>query len=240
MLPSKITEDQYKALEDYLKDEYSKGSDGMYNRVLDEKITNLKNKLSEINDKFNTLKTTSEQENSSNSTTIKELNEKLSALENEAGQNYSEIKSFWEDRVKLEGEKAKSQIDAFKGSIVDTMKDIKAKSLAEEIAIDGGSDLLTPHIKSKIDVNISDDGSIEFSYLDDKGKVSYADINEFKDGVKSDPRFKPVIRGSKASGSSDSGENDNQSPTPSPSGKSVLEMNQDEKLAYFREKRQSS
>lgn len=239
MLATKITKDQYASLDDNLKDEYKLNTDGSYSRVLLEKIDKLKSQLTELNDNHNTQTTEYNQQKTDSANKITDLENKISALESEKGTNYSEMKSFWEDRVSNVTDQAKKDIDSFKGKIKETLKDIKAKSISDEIAVDGGAELLTPHLKNKIDVDIADSGEIAFKFLDNKGKVSFADQNEFIEDVKKLPNLALAIKGNKSSGSGGGDGDEITGDVEIPKDKTVLDMTMSQKLAYYKAKRQA-
>ena len=83
----------------------------------------------------------------------------------------------------------------------------KVSELAAELAKDGHSDVIIPHLRSKLSV-IEDNGQDKLVVLGSDGKPSHLTLDDFKTEFMSNAAFAPVLRGSQASGSGATGSNE--------------------------------
>ena len=110
-----------------------------------------------------------------------------------------------------------------------------AKSMASEIAVQGSAKALEPHIQSRLQMEMRD-GEPKTVVLDDKGQPSAMTVEELREEISNDPAFAPLIAGSKASGGGASG---GKGGGAAPSG-DVRQMTREQKLDYYRQKRESA
>lgn len=80
-----------------------------------------------------------------------------------------------------------------------------AKTLAADIALPGSAEVLMPHIKSRLQTELNDDGPI-IRVLDKDGKPSAMSVDDLKKEISEDKAFAPLIVGSNASGGGNLGD----------------------------------
>lgn len=97
-----------------------------------------------------------------------------------------------------------AELGTVKGTLNKLLVDNVAVQLATELAVQGSSALLIPHIKSRLEVDTSS-GEPKTVVLGPDGKRSALTIEELKAELAADPAFAPVIAGSKATGGGASG-----------------------------------
>lgn len=112
----------------------------------------------------------------------------VEALEISYQQKIAEI----ENRLKLE-------IEQRDGSIIELTSGQTATKMAAELAVQGSSDVLLPHIKARLRTEFRD-GKPVTVVLDKDGKPSANTVEELKKEFISNPAFAPLIVASKASG----------------------------------------
>lgn len=83
-----------------------------------------------------------------------------------------------------------------------------ASKLAGDLAIVGSAEVLLPHISSRLTVEVKDDKPV-VRVLDKEGRPSAMTIRELQAEFMADPRFAPIIAGTKASGSGFNGNRGN-------------------------------
>ncbi len=112
-------------------------------------------------------------------------------------------KSWKEKYAKGIGEKD-SELSALRGSLSKMLVDNVAVSLANELAVQGSSALLIPHIKARLEVDTSG-GEPKTIVIGPDGKRSALTVEELKAEFAANPAFAPVLAGSKATGGGASG-----------------------------------
>lgn len=106
-----------------------------------------------------------------------------------------------------------------------------AMSVAVELAMDGSSDVLLPHVKQRLSMEIVD-GQAVTRVLDKAGKPSAMTIEELKTEFAANPAFAPIIKASKAAGGGASGGNN--SGGGAPKSKASLTGAQSERVAALK------
>lgn len=97
-----------------------------------------------------------------------------------------------------------AELGTVKGTLNKLLVDNVAVQLATELAVQGSSALLIPHIKSRLEVDTSS-GEPKTVVLGPDGKRSALTVEELKAELAANPAFAPVIAGSKATGGGASG-----------------------------------
>lgn len=108
-----------------------------------------------------------------------------------------------------------------------------ASSLANELAVQGSSEVLMPHIQSRLSMEVRDGQPVTVVLKD--GKPSALTVDELKAEISSNPAFAPLIIGSKASGGGATG---NSGSGASQSKKPFSEMSLKERAAYRKSQRE--
>ena len=106
----------------------------------------------------------------------------------------------WQEKLSKREQELLAEREGLTGQIKNLTVGRAATDLAAELAIQGSSKALLPHIQSRLSMDIRD-GKPTVVVLDANGKPSAATLDELKAEFANDPAFAPLIVGSKASGS---------------------------------------
>lgn len=116
------------------------------------------------------------------------------------------LENSWQEKyAKVIGEKD-SELSALRGSLNKMLVDNVAVSLANELAVQGSSAILIPHIKARLDVDTTG-GEPKTIVLGTDGKRSALTVDELKAEFAANQAFAQVLAGSKATGGGASGGN---------------------------------
>ena len=115
------------------------------------------------------------------------------------GGDVAALEKSWQAKLDKAAAEAQKTIDSLNGSITTMTVDNVAVRIANEIAVQGSADILIPHIKSRLGVELRD-GQHVTVVRDAQGKPSAATLDELKTEFSTAPAFAPVIVGSKATG----------------------------------------
>lgn len=107
-------------------------------------------------------------------------------------------KSWSEKYLTLESSLANTK-SYYEGMINNLTVGATASRIASEIAISGSSEVLEPHIRARLSVEIKDDKPV-IRVLDKNGKPSAMSVSELVAEIKTTPAFAPIVVGSKGSG----------------------------------------
>lgn len=99
-----------------------------------------------------------------------------------------------------------AELGNMRGTLNRLLVDNVAVQLANDLALPGSAALLMPHIKSRLEVDISS-GEPKTIVIGQDGKRSALTIDELKAEFASNPAFAPVLAGSKATGGGANGSN---------------------------------
>lgn len=109
------------------------------------------------------------------------------------------LEKSWQSKYdKREGE-LNGQLDGLKGTMNTLLVDNVASTMAAEIAIEGASSVVLPHIQKRLAVE-ERDGKMVTVVMDKDGKSSASTLTELKEEFKNDTAFASIILGSKGSG----------------------------------------
>lgn len=136
-----------------------------------------------------------------------EMEERLEALETDGSRKRGDVESLeksWKAKLEKREAELQTQIEASNGQINNLLVDNVATQLAAELAVEGSSGILLPHIKGRLGVE-ERDGKFVTVIKDAEGNASALTLDELKDEFVNNKAFAPVIVGSKASGSGASG-----------------------------------
>jgi hypothetical protein len=109
-----------------------------------------------------------------------------------------------------------------------------AQKLAAEISV--SPELMLPHIRGRLRAEFSE-GKGMTRVLDKDGSLSAASLEDFKKELLDNPVFKPILIGSKASGSN--APSGGQRSSSAPSDKRLADMSPSELAAHMEAKSQS-
>lgn len=134
-----------------------------------------------------------------------------------------------EKSYKQQNERREKELQAEIANLNRSIEGYAIDSVVTKMASDisDSPDLLIPHIKGRLKLEKQADGTFQTRILDREGKPTAMGITELQKEVSEDPKFKPIIRGTKASGGgasggkSGSGASDNYDPTKFNPGKAT-------------------
>ena len=162
---------------------------------------------------------------------LEEVNQKLSGLNDETNRKNGDVEALersWQEKLtKREGE-LQGKIDSLSGNLNEMLVDNVAIKMASELAVEGSSGVLLPHIQKRLATD-ERDGKLTTIVLDNSGKPSATTLDELREEISSAAAFAPVIVGSKASGG---GAGQGSGGGASNSG-DLAKMSRAEKLEYF-------
>lgn len=148
----------------------------------------------------------------------RELEEQLNKLQGQFDQqnddkhrNNGDIEALdksWQEKLSKREAELQGQIESLTGAMTATTVDSVAQSIAAELAVEGSSKVLLPHIKSRLAAE-QRDGKFVTVVKDADGKPSALTLDELKQEFANDAAFSHVVVGSKASGGGANGGNNN-------------------------------
>lgn len=109
------------------------------------------------------------------------------------------LEKSWGDKLTNREAELNNQIKARDEQIYQLTVGQTAQKLASELAITGCSDVLLPHITSRLSVETID-GQPQIRVKDLQGNLSALSLDELKNEFRSNAAFKPLIAASNASG----------------------------------------
>lgn len=111
----------------------------------------------------------------------------------------------WKEKFTKRESELNGLIDGLRGNLDTLLIDNVATTMAAELAIEGSSDVLKPHILSRLAVETRDGKPVTVVKGPD-GKASALTVDELKAEISNNKAFAPVIAGSRASGSGAGGQ----------------------------------
>jgi cell division protein FtsB len=132
--------------------------------------------------------------------TSEENHRKALSSGEDTDQKIADLRTSYEDKfARLQSEKDE-EVGSRDKFIKETLVDNKAIELASELAVEGSSRVLLPHLKSRLAVEAEGEG-YKTVVLGIDGKPSAFTLDDLKTEFTNDSAFAHVIAGSKASGS---------------------------------------
>jgi hypothetical protein len=186
-IKTKINEEEYSALDETFQKLYEKTDDGY--RV-------------EVEGAVDSKKYEIEREHRNNlQKELKDLQQRIKTTEEEGMRKRGDVdaieKSYQQKLADIE-KQSKIQVESLQSLIIKNTVDAQAARLASELAGEH-SELLLPHIRSRMSVELSDsDVKVRVIGLD--GKPTADSIDDLKNAFLNDAKFAPVVIGSRASG----------------------------------------
>lgn len=190
-LKAKITKDQFEALSDALKAEY-KEQDGAY--VLDVEGIEDAGALRRAHDR-------TKQELAEAKQRSEELAQKLAELDHNDARKRGDIETLeksWKTKLDAEVSAREARIKKLEESARNAAIEATANQLAS--ALTDHTKLLMPHIRSRIDAEVNENGQAVIRFLDAEGKPTAMTADDLQKEFASNKDFHGIIRVSKASG----------------------------------------
>jgi len=116
------------------------------------------------------------------------------------------LEKSWQAKLDKAVAAKDTEIQTLKTSLDTLLIDNVAGKLASELAIDGSSELLVPHIRNRLAVEVREGQHVTIVRGAD-GKPSASSIDDLKGEIAAVPAFAPVIKGSSGSGGGAAGGN---------------------------------
>ena len=146
----------------------------------------------------------------------RELKEQLEALQAQINQGKDDdarkagdieaLEKSWQTKLSNRENELNGTIENLQNNLKSILVDKEAVRLASELAVEGSSELLIPHIKSRLATS-ERDGQLVTVVNDLEGKPSALTLDELKQEFANNKAFAPVVVGSRASGGGADGGN---------------------------------
>jgi len=118
------------------------------------------------------------------------------------------LEKSWQDKLTAETSSRDEQLTSYQKTISDMTAGSTARKMAAELALPGSADVLLPHIKGRLNVDMSGDSPL-VRVLDVDGKPSAMSIDDLRKEIEANKAFAPLLLGSMASGPGDVGKKGN-------------------------------
>jgi hypothetical protein len=113
--------------------------------------------------------------------------------------NIEALEKSYKDKItKIEAQYGE-QVGKLSGSINKLLVDNTAEALARELAVDGSAAVLIPHIKARLAAE-EREGQYQTIIKDNDGNPSALSVDDFKNEIRNNPAFAPLLVASKATG----------------------------------------
>lgn len=121
------------------------------------------------------------------------------ALAKSKGEDLTALNESWNQKIAAKEKESQESLKQTQTALRNATKDREARELANKLSKDG-SELLLPHIESRLRVELDGERAI-VRVLDKDGKMSAASISDLEKELREDKKFAAVITGSRGSGS---------------------------------------
>ena len=115
------------------------------------------------------------------------------------------IEKSWQEKLDAANNTSATEITSLQSIIQDVTVGAESTSLAIAIAVEGSADVLVPHIRTRLAMEMRD-GKPHIAVLGKDGKPSATTLDELKAEISGDVAFAPIIKGSSASGAGKTGD----------------------------------
>ncbi|NYZ69116.1 hypothetical protein H0A36_24145 [Endozoicomonas sp. SM1973] len=152
----------------------------------------------------------------------------IEALEKSWQDKFTNSENSWSEKLTSRENELNSTIENLQNNLKSILVDKEAVRLASELAVEGSSELLIPHLKARLATS-ERDGQLVTVVNDSEGKPSALTLDELKQEFANNKAFAPVVVGSHAFG----GSADRGNSSGATHNGDVTKMSRQEKLAYF-------
>jgi len=136
------------------------------------------------------------------------------------------LEASWQKKLTDQTAASEASMKKVQTALESQMVESVAKTLAADLAGDNHA-IIYPHIKSRLRMEIGEDGTPKTRVLDTTGAVSADSVDDLKNFFFTNDAFAPIVVGSKASGSGASGKGGGGGAT-----KKLSDMTATEEAAY--------
>ena len=116
------------------------------------------------------------------------------------------LEKSWQEKLNGATAERETQIKTYESMIQDLTVGSEASRIASEIALEGSADVLMPHIRSRLSMELRDGKPVVKVMVN--GKPSALSLDELKAEFVNNKAFAPIIKGSSASGAGGAGQGD--------------------------------
>lgn len=168
-------------------------------KTLQNQLDNYKNQfesLTQERDKFKTKHEEAEKHRKQREFEKRQLEEDAARK----GGDIEALENSWNEKYSSFKDSASKEIEHLNSIINSVTVGAEAKQLASELAIDGASGVLLPHIQQRLAMDLVD-GSPVIKVKDKDGRLSASSIDDLKKEFISNESFATILKGSSANGS---------------------------------------
>ena len=177
-------------------------------------------------------------EKKSASQKAKEAEEAAKAAVEDAARKSGDVEALeksWKEKLTKREQELMTEAESLRSTLKEQMVTNVAAGMANELAVPGSAKALMPHIQSRLAMDMRE-GKPVTVVLGPDGKPSASTLDELKKEIMGDAAFAPLIVGSKATGGGAAGGKGGGAA----SAGDISKMSKQERLEYFRHKRESA
>jgi len=198
-----ITQEEYEALSEGFKEAYVTDGD---NYKLDVSGLEDTGALKRAKDYEKEQRKAAEKRSRELSDEMKGLQDQLDELKNDGSRKKGDVEALersYQDKIAKQKEESDAAQAKLNRIIEKQTLEAKANQIATKLCGEN-SDIILPHIKSRMKVEITDDEA-HVRVLNDQGEVTADSLDDLQNSFFTSDRFAPIVIGSKASGSGAAG-----------------------------------
>lgn len=115
------------------------------------------------------------------------------------------LENSWREKLETSQSELKQQLISYQSMVSQITSGAEARKLASDLALPGHTELLLPHIQSRLTTEIHD-GQPRVRVLDAAGNPSALSVDDLRKEIATNPLFAPILAGSRASGGGQTGQ----------------------------------
>lgn len=138
---------------------------------------------------------------------LAEAKAKLEEIEQNAARQSGDVESIeksWKEKFSARETELNGQIETLSGKINNGIIDSEAAKLGA-MAVDGSESVLAKFVRDRLTVD-SSGSEPKLVILDEQGKPSALTVDEYREEIRNNPAFAPMLSASKATGSGANGD----------------------------------
>ena len=114
------------------------------------------------------------------------------------------LENSWREKLESSQTELKGQLTQYQSMVAEITSGSEARKLASDLALPGHTELLLPHIQSRLTTEIRE-GRPQVRVLDAGGNPSALSVEDLRKEIATNPLFAPILAGSRASGGGQTG-----------------------------------
>lgn len=146
------------------------------------------------------------------------------------------LENSWREKLESSQTELKGQLTQYQSMVAEITSGSEARKLASDLALPGHTELLLPHIQSRLTTEIHD-GQPRVRVLDAAGNPSALTVEDLRKEIATNPLFAPILAGSRASGGGQTGGSNggaSKKPFDQMTGQELSELRQQDPQEYQR------